>query len=97
MQQPIGQNRKMKIIPRSASTVHMDNRFDRIDSKQLTSGERENLLSSIDKHDSIGYVIRILSPKEISANMLQTYKLEMELIVELPSISTKCPIKQQWT
>lgn len=32
-------------------------------------------MSSIDTHDSIGYVIRILSPKEISANMLQTYYL----------------------
>ena len=44
-----------------------------LDSKQLTASQRDNLLGSIDEQESIGYVIRILTPKEICANMLQSY------------------------
>ena len=44
-----------------------------LDSKKLTPEKRETLLHTIDSNDSIGYVIRTLSAKEISANMLQTY------------------------
>jgi ribonuclease HII len=45
--------------------------YNLIDSKKLTAEKRESLLGSIDQVDSIGYVIRILTPKEICANMLQ--------------------------
>lgn len=64
----------------------------RVDSKQLTAEKREHLLGDIQAADSIGYVIRTLSPKEISANMLQTkpfnlnemsHKAAMDMIREL--------------
>lgn len=54
--------------------------FQHSDSKQLSAVQRTHLLGSIDAKDSIGYVIRTLSPKEISANMLQT-SLLLELVI----------------
>lgn len=44
-----------------------------LDSKKFTSGQRDGFRKTIDETGSIGYLIRSLSPKEISANMLQTY------------------------
>ena len=54
------------------------------DSKQLSAVQRTHLLGSIDAKDSIGYVIRTLSPKEISANMLQTSLLWKLVIRSVP-------------
>lgn len=54
------------------------------DSKQLSAVQRTHLLGSIDAKDSIGYVIRTLSPKEISANMLQTSLLWKSVIRSVP-------------
>ncbi|KAK8821600.1 hypothetical protein WA556_002049 [Blastocystis sp. ATCC 50177/Nand II] len=68
------------------------------DSKQLTAEKREHLLGDIQAADSIGYVIRTLSPKEISANMLQTkpfnlnemsHKAAMDMIRELLRMKVK--------
>ena len=44
-----------------------------IDSKALTAEQREKLKNSIDDCESIGYVTRVLSAQEISADMLQAY------------------------
>ena len=55
-----------------------------IDSKQLTPVQRDHLLGSINAKDSIGYLIRTLSPKEISANMLQTYGCNIPIIRRVP-------------
>ncbi|KAK8792759.1 hypothetical protein WA158_004923 [Blastocystis sp. Blastoise] len=41
------------------------------DSKALTAEKREELKTIIDSSMDIGYVLRVLSPEEISANMLQ--------------------------
>lgn len=43
-----------------------------IDSKKFSSEQRDGFRKTIDEAGSIGYVIRSLSSKEISANMLQT-------------------------
>lgn len=56
----------------------------RIDSKKLTAVQRDNLLGSIDGQESIGYVIRTLTPKEICANMLQAYGMGARIIPSAP-------------
>lgn len=88
----------MKKSPKWDSTACLLAIFHCIDSKQLTAEKREHLLGDIQAADSIGYVIRTLSPKEISANMLQTnpfnlnemsHKAAMDMIRELLRMKVK--------
>lgn len=44
-----------------------------IDSKALKPEKREELFESLKENEKIGYVLRIISPEEISANMLRPY------------------------
>lgn len=43
------------------------------DSKALSPSERERLFEEIKENKEIGYVLRVISAKEISANMLKPY------------------------